>query len=187
MNLPNKFTLARLLLTPIFVLSILYYNRGDNLFLTNLPLIIFLIAIMTDAVDGFIARRYHQRTSLGIVLDPIADKFLLIVVFITLAFTKTIPADFRIPPWVLIIVLTRDIFILLGASIIYFIFEYVEFKPSIIGKVTTVFQMATVLSILLRFPYSHIIWTMTAALTVLSGIHYLIRTNRILNGKARHV
>lgn len=148
---------------------------------------VFLIAVATDAVDGFIARRYRQRTSLGVVLDPLADKFLLTVAFIILAFTKTIPPDLRIPPWVLIIVLTRDIFILLGASIIYVVFEYIEFKPSILGKVTTVFQMMTVLSVLLKFSYSYIIWTITAALTVFSGIHYLIRANRILNSKTRHV
>ncbi len=184
MNLANKFSLIRLFLTPIFVLAVLYY-RDDNLLFANLPLIIFLTAIITDAVDGFIARRYNQTTRLGRVLDPLADKFLLAVAFITLTFTTTIPPHLRIPPWVLIIVLTRDIFILIGASIIYMTFEYMEFKPSRLGKITTSLQMMTVLSILLRFRYSYVIWTAAAIFTILSGIHYLTRTNRIMNEKVK--
>lgn len=180
MNLANKFSFVRLLLTPVFVLAILYY-REDHLFFANLPLIVFLMAVITDAIDGFIARRYGQTTRLGKVLDPLADKFLLIIAFIALTFTKTIPPHLRIPPWVLIIVLTRDIFIIIGASIIYMMFEYIEFKPSSLGKITTFFQMMTILSVLVRFKYSYIIWTTAAVFTVLSGIHYLIRTNRILN------
>lgn len=184
MNLANKFSLIRLLLTPLFVLSVLYY-RQDNLLFANLPLIIFLAAIATDAIDGFIARHYGQTTAFGTVLDPLADKFLLVVAFIILTFTKTIPPHLRIPPWVLIIVLTRDIFIIIGASVIYMMFEYIEFKPSPLGKITTFLQMATILSILLRFRYSYTIWIPAAAFTVLSGIYYLIRTNRILNGRIK--
>lgn len=184
MNLANKFSFVRLFLTPIFVLAVLYY-REDNLLFANLPLIIFLLAIMTDAADGYIARRYGQATRLGAVLDPLADKFLLIVAFIALTFTETLPPHLRIPPWVLIIVLTRDIFILIGASIIYMMFEYIEFKPSILGKITTFFQMMTILGVLLRFRYSNIVWSVAISFTILSGIHYLIRTNRILNERAK--
>lgn len=184
--MPNKFSLARLLLTPVFVISVIYYTEANPLS-ANLPLIIFLIAIATDALDGFIARKYSQTTPFGILLDPLADKFLLIVAFITLSLLTTAPPHIRIPPWVLIIVLTRDLFILIGAAIIYMIFGYVEFKPSLWGKVTTFFQMLTVLSVLLRFRYSYVIWTLAALLTVISGIHYLLRTNRILNGKAKHI
>ena len=77
MNLANKFSLIRLLLTPFFVWAILYY-REDHLLFANLPLVIFLIAVMTDAIDGFIARRYRQTTRFGAVLDPLADKFLVV-------------------------------------------------------------------------------------------------------------
>jgi phosphatidylglycerophosphate synthase len=63
------------------------------------------------------------------------------------------------------------------------VFEYIEFKPSMLGKITTFFQMATILSVFLRFRYSYIIWTAAAIFTVMSGIHYLLRTSRILNGK----
>ena len=185
MNLANKFSLARLFLTPIFVLAILYY-REDNLLFANLPLIVFLAAITTDAIDGFVARRYGQTTRVGTVLDPLADKFLLVVAFITLTFTETLPPHLRIPPWVLIIVLTRDIFLLIGASIIYMIVEYVEFKPSALGKITTFFQMLTILAVLLKFNYSYVMWSAAAIFTVFSGIHYLIRANRILSKKGGH-
>jgi cardiolipin synthase len=184
MNLANRFSLVRLFLTPVFVLAVLYY-REDSLLFANLPLVIFLAAIITDAADGFIARHYGQTTRLGKILDPLADKFLLAVAFITLTFTETIPPYLRIPPWVLIIVLTRDIFILIGTSIIYMTFEYMEFRPSVLGKTTTFFQMMTVLSVLLRFRFSYVIWTVAAGFTVLSGLHYLVRTNRALNGKLK--
>lgn len=186
MNLPNKISLARLLLTPVFVVSVIYYTGTDPL-LANLPLIIFLAAIATDALDGFIARKYNQVTSFGILLDPLADKFLLIVSFVTLSLVTTVPPYMRIPPWILIIVLTRDLFIVVGAAIIYMIFGYVEFKPSVLGKIATFFQMLTILSVLLRFRGSYIIWTLAAFFTVVSGIHYLIRTNRMLNGKTKHI
>lgn len=184
MNLANRFSLIRLFLTPIFVLAVLYC-RGDNLLFANLPLIVFLIAISTDAIDGFIARRYGQTTRFGAVLDPLADKFLLIVAFITLTFAKTIPPYFRIPPWVLIIVFTRDIFILTGASIIYMTLEYIEFKPSALGKIATFLQMMTILAVLLRFSHSYVIWTGAAIFTLLSGIQYLARANRVLNERVR--
>jgi len=182
MNSPNVLSLTRLLLTPAFVVSVIYHTES-NVFLSNLPLIIFLIAIITDAVDGFIARKYNQITSFGILLDPLADKFLLIASFITLSFLTCGPAGLRIPPWVLIIVLTRDIFILTGAAIIYLMLGYVEFKPSILGKITTFFQMVTILGVLIHFEYSYILWTLAAFFTIISGMHYFARANRILNGK----
>ncbi len=185
MNLANKFSFVRLLLTPIFVLSVLYY-RADNPVSAVLPIAVFLTAVMTDAIDGYIARRFAQTTRFGAVLDPLADKFLIIVAFITLTFTKTIPPHLRIPPWVLTIVLTRDIFIITGSLVIFVMFEYIEFKPSALGKVTTFFQMMTVSAVLLRYGRSDVIWNITAFFTVASGIHYLIRTNRVLNGKNRH-
>ena len=179
MNLANKFSLSRLILTPVFVLAVLYCHQG-NAFFGALPLIIFIIAIVTDAADGFIARRFNQVTRLGLALDPVADKILLITAFITLAFAKSIPFHLRIPPWVLIVVITRDAIILTGASIIYMIFKHIEFRPSVFGKITTFLQMATILSVLLRFEYSYIIWTVATIFTVLSGIHYLVRTKPLL-------
>ena len=186
MNTPNTISIVRLLLTPVFAVSVIYYNEANPV-MANLPLVIFLIAILSDAADGFIARKYNQITSFGIILDPLADKFLLVVAFITLSFAPAIPPGLRIPPWVLVIVLTRDLFILTGAAIIYMLFGYVEFKPSAWGKVTTFFQMLTIFAVLLKSGYSHIVWTSAAVLTIISGIHYLLRTNRILNDKAKHI
>ena len=182
MNLANKFSLTRLLLTPLFVLAVFYYKE-DSLLLSNLPLIIFLAAVLTDVLDGFVARRYGQVTAVGKVLDPLADKFLLTAAFITLSLSKSIPVSLRIPPWVLIIVISRDIFIVIGAAIIYTLFKYIEFKPSGLGKATTFLQVATVLSVLLRFEYSYLVWSAAALVTVASGVHYLVRTNRTLSEK----
>jgi len=182
MNLPNKLSLARLFLAPVFVITVLYH-RQDNPLFAYLPLIVFLTAIITDAIDGYVARRYNQTTRLGVILDPLADKFLLIVAFITLALTKAAAPSLRIPAWVAIIVITRDIFIVMGSLIIYLMFGYIEFKPSMPGKITTVFQMLTILAVLIGFGYSHIVWNTAAVLTVFSGAHYLTRVNKILGNK----
>lgn len=186
MNIPNILSLTRLLLTPAFVVSVIY-RAESGVFLSNLPLIIFLIAVITDAVDGFVARKYNEVTSFGILLDPLADKFLIIASFITFSFLTYGPAGLRIPPWVLIIVLTRDLFILMGAAVIYMVFGYMEFKPSMWGKATTLFQMLTIFSVLIGFNYACIIWTMAVVLTVVSGMHYLARTNRVLHEKAKRI
>lgn len=159
------------------------YHAESGFFLSNLPLIIFLIAIITDAVDGFIARKYNRITSFGMALDPLADKFLLIASFISLSFAAYGPAGIKIPPWVLVIVVTRDLFILTGAAVVYFILGYVEFKPSILGKITTFFQMITILGVLAGFSYSYILWTLAAFFTVVSGVHYFVMAGRIFNGK----
>ncbi len=184
MNIPNALSLIRLLLTPAFVVSLIYHADGGS-FLYRLPLVIFLTAVITDAVDGFIARKCNQITSLGVLLDPLADKFLLIASFITLSFIAYGPARLKIPPWVTVVILTRDIFILAGAAIIYFAYGYLEFKPSLLGKITTFFQMTSILGVLIQFEYSYLMWTLAAFFTVSSGIHYLLRTNKALNGKTK--
>ncbi|MBN1871955.1 MAG: CDP-alcohol phosphatidyltransferase family protein [Candidatus Omnitrophica bacterium] len=180
MNLANKFSMTRLLLSPVFVLSVIFYRSDDAVF-ANLPLGIFIAAIITDVCDGYIARRLNQITALGKVLDPLADKLLLTVAFVSLSLSQSIGADMRIPVWVMIIIITRDIFILIGAGIIYLLLEYIEFKPTNLGKTTTFVQMMTVLSVLLKVPYSYVIWDTAVFFTLLSGLQYLIRASDIIS------
>jgi CDP-diacylglycerol--glycerol-3-phosphate 3-phosphatidyltransferase len=184
MNLANKISIARILLIPFFIGSIVYY-RSEHGFAAYLPLFIFFIAVISDALDGFIARRFDQKTELGTILDPIADKLLIVTAFICLALSKSIPENLRVPAWLPIIVISRDIIIVLGTVIVYLIKGSVEIIPTAWGKVTTFFQMATILAVLLKFPHSFVVWNLAGIFTMISGVDYIIRGSRLLNDNHR--
>jgi len=177
MNIPNILTLIRILLTPLFIILIL-----KNLF--SSALIIFAVAAVTDALDGFFARCFNQRTVLGSYLDPIADKILLTASFISLAILKIIPE------WLTVIVISRDILIVTGIAVIKFSDIKFESKPSSISKGATAFQLLTVFwallypemsacSALSGFIRSLLCW-ITAGLTTISGLHYIYMGMNIL-------
>ena len=180
MTLANKITIIRILLIPFFITCFIYYTPERD-FLRLIALAIFTVSMLTDAIDGYVARKYYQKTRLGTVLDPMADKLLIISAFISLSMIAVLPQEFRIPPWVSIVVISRDILIVLGFLIIHMLIGEIEIKPSILGKITTAFQMVTIVVVLLQFRYSYVIWTTAAIFTALSGVGYLVRANRILN------
>ncbi|MBI4974721.1 MAG: CDP-alcohol phosphatidyltransferase family protein [Candidatus Omnitrophica bacterium] len=174
MNLANKISITRIILIPLFITSIVY-SRMD------IALFFFAAAIISDGVDGFIARTQNQKTKLGTILDPLADKFLLVSAFICLSIVKNIPSGLSLPPYVPIIVISRDAIIVLGSVMIHVITGDVKVTPSILGKITTFFQMMTITSVLLQFKYSYAVWNSAAVLTVISGIDYIIKGSRILS------
>lgn len=182
MNLANRITIGRILLIPFFIASIFYY-RPESELLRFLPAIIFGMAVATDAIDGFIARILKQKSHLGTILDPLADKLLLISAFICLSMVENLPASFRLPPWVTIIVLSRDIIIVLGFLVIHHIKGSVEVRPTPLGKLTTFLQMMTIVSVLLQFGHSPVIWNAAVVFTIISGIDYVVIGSRMLNNK----
>ena len=165
-SIPNILTILRILLTPVFVILLI---KGMNL----AALSIFIIAGVSDGLDGFIARFFNQRTELGAFLDPIADKLLLISSFIVLATLKMVPG------WLTVIVLSRDILIVTGIIIIKLFDFKVTISPSMISKCTTVLQLLTVFVTLLEpgvedlLLSKHILYWATAVFTTISGLHYL--------------
>jgi cardiolipin synthase len=175
MNLANRITILRIILIPFFIAAIAY-SRMD------IALVCFALAVISDGVDGFIARTMNQKTQLGTILDPMADKLLLMSAFICLAVVRSIPDALRLPPYVPIIVISRDAFIVLGSIVVFFIKGDVEIRPSMAGKVTTFFQMMTIASVLVRFKYSYVVWNIAVLLTIASGIGYLLQGSRMLNG-----
>lgn len=183
MNIANKITILRILLIPFFVWTVLYYTPPHD-YLRFAALAIFGVAVLSDALDGFLARVLKQKTTLGTILDPLADKLLLITAFICLTAANNLPAPLRLPIWVPIIVVSRDIIIVIGAIIIFIIHGDIKISPSPLGKITTFFQMATIISVLLLYRHSNYIWNTAAAFTVLSGLDYVLRGARILNGAA---
>lgn len=175
MNLANRISIGRIILIPFFIASIIY-SRMD------LALVLFILAIASDAFDGYIARTRNQKTELGTFLDPLADKMLLVSAFICLAIVKNIPAALRFPPYVTIIVISRDALIVLGSVIIYMLTGGLDIRPTASGKVTTFFQMLTIASVLVHFKYSFVVWNIAVIMTVVSGIDYLRVGSRLLNG-----
>lgn len=174
MNLANKITIIRILLVPFFIAFMLYSKP-------NLALGVFLLAVISDAVDGYIARAWKQKTKLGAMLDPIADKILIISAFISLIFVKDLPHRLKFPPYVPIIVISRDVIIFLGAVIIYMLKGDIEIRPVPTGKVTTFFQMLTIVFILMQLKFSNFVWNIAIAFTLISGLQYILRGSRILS------
>jgi cardiolipin synthase len=136
-------------------------------------LLVFVAAGVSDGLDGFIARYFDQRSTLGAILDPIADKMLLIAAFVSLGVLSIIPY------WLTVVVITRDVVILLGVAIFSLLNIDFEINPSIVSKMTTVLQVITVCLALLRFDRSGlaelqmIFFWLTALFTTLSGLHYI--------------
>jgi len=130
---------------------------------------------LTDALDGYIARKFNQVTNLGKILDPIADKTLLISAFV---FIYNSNLEIKFPYWLVVLVISRDIYLIAGSILIFFIKGYLDIKPSIFGKITTFFQILSVLAVLIAnifiFPISYVqyIFYTTAFFTVISGLDY---------------
>ncbi|MGH7197340.1 MAG: CDP-alcohol phosphatidyltransferase family protein [Candidatus Omnitrophota bacterium] len=181
MNLATQITVLRILLTPLFVSLLLYYGPGREK-LYPLSFIVFAVACLSDGVDGYLARRLDQKTALGSYLDPVADKLLLLSGFLSLSFMSHLPDAIRIPAWVTISVVTRDIIILIGSAMIFLTTGKLTAEPLFIGKVTTFCQMATLFIVLAASPEAvRIVFFMaTVALTTASGIGYLRMGGRIL-------
>ena len=173
-NLANKISITRIILIPFFIASVVY-SRMD------IALIFFTLAIISDAVDGFIARTKNQKTQFGTIIDPIADKLLLMSAFICLSIVNNIPPHIKLPPYVPIIVISRDAIIVLGSVMIHIVTGEIRIAPSIIGKMTTFFQMMTIIGVLIQFRGSYIVWNFTVFLTVLSGIDYIMKGSKTLS------
>lgn len=176
MNIPNFLSLLRIILVPVFVIFLIQseYDKA---------LIVFMVAGLTDALDGALARLLKCQTTLGAYLDPIADKLLLVTSFVTLAIFGLIPG------WLAVIVISRDFIILLGIAILNLMSVAYEIKPAVVGKMTTALQIATIFFALLYKAVTHdfgyywiigLCWT-TALFTIISGLVYIVRGIRIVN------
>lgn len=149
MTIANQITILRLLLIPLFVVQLLYYfDKGDEVY-RYMALSFFCIAAVSDALDGYLARRLKQHSALGAVLDPLADKLLLVsgIVLLTIAESNTLQ---RVPIWLAGFIFARDFFCLIGYLIIQHYCGEVRVKPHWSGKMSTIFQMALVIWILIK-------------------------------------
>jgi cardiolipin synthase len=174
LTLANRLTILRILMTPAITILLLYRHM-------EAAIALFLLAGITDGLDGFVARRRGQRTALGMVLDPLADKLLLMSSVITLTILR------ELPRWFTIIVVSRDLMLIGGAVILYMFVGKVSMPPSWLGKWTTCFQIATALLGMLDNLVPSLRVTVmpcaviTTALTIASGLDYVYRGTRLLN------
>lgn len=168
LNIPNTLTVARILIIPVFITSIIYKRYNYSLYL-------FIIAALTDLFDGLFARLTNQKTVLGTFLDPIADKFLLVTSFVIFTVYGWVPK------WLTIIIISRDIIIITGWLILYFTSGITKIDPSIIGKATIWVQSLLIAYILIdiNIPMGKELLTLffilTAAITIISGLHYIYK------------
>ena len=179
-TLPNFITLFRMAIVPFFVLAV-----SDRDFW--LALWIFVIAGLTDALDGWLARRFESSSLVGAYLDPLADKLLLTAALVAL----TVPQGQRvvIPLWLAILSLSRDFLIMLVAVVLYVVEDIHSFPPSLLGKLTTFMHVVTVCLVLLanlaKLPtlLLSISFYAAFALVILSGFNYIYRASRFIEAK----
>ena len=175
MTIPNLLTISRVLLTPLLVIFLL----EDRL---SAALVVFIVAGITDGLDGLIARLYLQKSKLGAFLDPLADKLLLATTYVLLAVKNIVPS------WLTVIVLSRDVLIVLGVFVLFMQDLPFEIKPTIASKLTTCAQIFTAIITmasaiatphpLLKTSLFHI----TAGVTIVSWAQYMVKGIRIMQG-----
>lgn len=173
MNIPNFLTIARILLIPLMVIFLLDGELSSAFW-------VFVVAGITDGLDGFLARVLHQKTDFGAFIDPLADKLLLLTCYISLAVLNFLPK------WLAVLVVSRDVLICGGIGVLMLYNRNFAIRPSMISKITTLLQLLTVAFHLGQrhigpfLEYRTLIIFLTAGFTILSGGHYLWRGFRIL-------
>lgn len=183
MTLPNQITIARILLIPVFVVLAIYYGKtaqaghpDETLRLATIG--VFLLAACSDGIDGWLARRFHLKSRLGAVLDPIADKGLMLTAIITLSVTEW---PYELPVWYPVLVISRDVIIIVGCGVLYLLNEHFEVRPLLVGKVSTFFQMLTVGVVMLQWRHAGVVVLTSGVVTLLSGFAYLAEGIRQLH------
>ena len=182
LTVPNLLTFVRMGLIPVFATLLVYGREGA-------ALIVFTIAGISDGIDGFIARRLGQESELGTIIDPIADKLLMITAFVMMTIPGVLDPGRHLPVpfWVTAAVIGRDILIITVAGAIYIMTGFRDFRPSWLGKASTFVQVIAVIMILVAavFPslqgfYLPTVYTTVALFAVVSGIHYIFFVARLM-------
>ena len=175
MTIPNLLTILRVLLTPLLVIFLLEERLSE-------ALVVFIVAGITDGLDGMIARLYMQKSKLGAFLDPLADKLLLATTYVLLAVKSLVPS------WLTVIILSRDVLILLGIFVLFMQDLPFEIRPTIASKLTTCSQIFTAIVTMasaIATPHpllKSILFDITAGLTIVSWTQYMVKGIRLMQG-----
>lgn len=186
LTLANKITIIRILLIPVFVMFAIYYVRELKEWQRYAAIGVFLLAAVTDGIDGYIARRYSQKSRLGTLLDPLADKLLLVSALVLLSIDNG-EAFEQLPLWFPVLIISRDLLLLSGAIILQFMHGNFVARPRVVGKLATVFQMITLGWVLLKIPSPSFRYPLYAAgfFTLLSVLWYVYDGAKALSGQPR--
>ena len=187
MTTANKITITRILMIPIFIVLAVYYGHGvrkgePEEWQRGAAILVFMLAAASDGLDGYIARRYNQKTRLGVILDPIADKGLLLSGIITLSFSNWY---YEFPLWFPVLVITRDVVVVSGSLLLHYYYGKVEVRPSWAGKIATVCQMAAIVGAMLQWDYAgmilghrvvflNLVVAAAGLFTLISGVGYIM-------------
>lgn len=181
-TLPNYISILRILLVPVFLASVVYYVSDEKEIYRYLAIAVFSFASLSDALDGYLARQFRQESRLGSILDPLADKLLLVAGIVALSLHDN-PNLSSIPSWLTTLIVSRDAFLLLGIVLISYSGKTPRVQPRLLGKTATVAQMALILWALLKLPnagFSVCIW-LAGLLTLASGVQYFLDGLKQLN------
>ncbi|HKI01564.1 MAG TPA: CDP-alcohol phosphatidyltransferase family protein [Thermoanaerobaculia bacterium] len=179
-TIPNLLSLLRMGLVPLFIITLVNNDPRK-------ALLIFVVAGVTDALDGFIARFWNQRSLLGAYLDPIADKLLLTSAYVVLSI-PSLNHGTQIPLWVTILVIARDVLLVVVGLVLYLAAGIRKFPPTVLSKINTVLQVAAVVLVLISgtLPENRSIDVaavtalyLVAGLTLASGLDYVYRMARL--------
>ena len=192
MSWPNRITLARILLTGPFVIAMLHINDAEYQPWSRYgALTIFIVMALSDAMDGCLARQNNCITKLGTFLDPLADKLLITCSCLLLASTKSAVPGMRLPDVVVVVIIGKDIYTILGFMIIYLITSQMKIVPVAAGKISTSVQLSMVIAILIspevaavlpKFVYlPQILWWAATALAVVTVVIYTRNGTRYMN------
>lgn len=176
------------MLVPVYILALAYWTP-ERAYCRDVALAIFLTACITDALDGWIARSTRQKTRLGSLIDPVADKILLTSAFLAFACIPGIPVEARLPIWLTVLVVSRDLLLLTGSAVIFIMHNRFDPQTHWLGKLTTVCQMALVIGVLANLPakpHQAFLILAATATTLLSGAVYLKAGVKRLGGGAEH-
>ena len=174
LNIPNTLTITRIVIIPVFVTSIIYGKY-------NYALYLFIIAMMTDFLDGLFARVANQKTEFGTFLDPLADKFLLVTSFILFSIYGWIPK------WLAIMVISRDLIVVTGWVLLFLIFHRSKVEVVLLGKAAIASQLLLLAYVLLSITFTALpqvhnaFIVLTAGLTAISGLQYIYKGLKLTN------
>lgn len=183
MNLANRITLFRIAMIPLFIAMLIIYEP-DKPWARHAATIIYIIAALSDLLDGYIARNYDQKTKLGAILDPMADKLLVTLSFVFLAANETFGAI--VPLWIPIVVVARDSALTGGSYLLDRFLGPIKPRPRILGKITTLIQNVGICAVLFGFGWAYHFLLFMVGVSLLSLLDYFVNGyDRVMPQDAR--
>jgi len=181
LTLANKITIGRILLIPVFIGVLMYYSPERD-YWRWWALGIYLLAEITDVVDGYVARRFYQKTKAGSILDPLADKlFLMSALILLYVLGEKFAWPVRLPLWLVVGFVARDVILVLGGLLIELKHSTMEIRPNTWGKATAFLQVVCVVAVFVQFHLAYVTWWLALTAAVISGVIYMKEGIKVLN------